>query len=126
MAFPLLADPKTESRLPLLGLDIYVPRDERFGHLKMSDFLGYSLKSLALSFIPTIHAILDESPNEFDSFEDVMRLYEGGLPIPKIPLLDFIHENDPFKFIKAIFSPSDGQQLLKFPLPEILKGVYPC
>lgn len=109
--------------MPLLGLDIYVPRDERFGHLKMSDFLGYSLKSLAIAFIPGLHGIFDESPNEFDSFEDIMRLYEGGLPISKIPFLRLIHEKDPFTFIKAIFSTSDDQQFLKFPLPEILKGL---
>ncbi|KAI8561386.1 hypothetical protein RHMOL_Rhmol04G0335000 [Rhododendron molle] len=42
---PTKADPKTESRLPLLSLDIYVPRDERFSHVKMSDFLAYALKS---------------------------------------------------------------------------------
>ncbi|KAF5952225.1 hypothetical protein HYC85_010169 [Camellia sinensis] len=43
---PTKTDPESESRLALLmSLNIYVPRDERFGHLKMSDFLAYALKS---------------------------------------------------------------------------------
>ncbi|XP_020244037.1 probable linoleate 9S-lipoxygenase 5 [Asparagus officinalis] len=118
---PTRTDPKTESRLSLLGLDIYVPRDERFGHLKMADFLGYSLKSLALSFVPKLRSKFDHTPAEFDTFDDVMRLFEGGLPIPQVPLLEFLHENDPFTFIKAIFSTTDGQQFMKFPLPDIVK-----
>lgn len=53
------SDPNTESRLLLTGLDIFVPRDERFGHLKMSDFLGYSLKTLSNAFIPVLKSIFD-------------------------------------------------------------------
>lgn len=50
---PAKTDPKVESRLPLVtSLDIYVPRDERFGHLKMSDFLGFGLKSVAQVLYP--------------------------------------------------------------------------
>lgn len=119
---PSKKDPKTESRLnDIVALDIYVPRDERFGHLKMSDFLGYSLKSLALSTIPKLRAKFDDTANEFDSMEDVMKLFEGGLPLPNTPFLDFIHENDPFALIKAFFSKKDGEQFLKFPLPDILR-----
>jgi len=42
-----LPDAKIESRLNLaMSLDIYVPRDERADHLKLSDFLANALKSI--------------------------------------------------------------------------------
>ncbi|CAL9764220.1 unnamed protein product, partial [Musa acuminata subsp. burmannicoides] len=69
---PTKTDPKTESRLPLLNLNIYVPRDERFGHLKMGDFLTYAIKAISTGLLPTLQAIFDITPNEFDSFEEVL------------------------------------------------------
>ncbi|KAG5577432.1 hypothetical protein H5410_057566 [Solanum commersonii] len=66
-------DPKSESRIPLLmSLDIYVPRDERFGHIKLSNFLTYALKSIVQFLIPEFQALFDSTPDEFDSFEDIV------------------------------------------------------
>ncbi|KAL8465038.1 hypothetical protein ACS0TY_034497 [Phlomoides rotata] len=48
---PTKTDPNTESRIPLLmSLNIYVPRDERFGHLKMSVSSAMALNPLPSSF----------------------------------------------------------------------------
>ncbi|MCI53870.1 putative linoleate 9S-lipoxygenase 5-like, partial [Trifolium medium] len=55
-----------------MSLKIYVPRDERFGHLKMSDFLAYALKSIVQVLKPELESLFDSTPNEFDSFEDVL------------------------------------------------------
>ncbi|KVF88366.1 Lipase/lipooxygenase, PLAT/LH2 [Cynara cardunculus var. scolymus] len=97
------SDPKTESRLPLLmGLDIYVPRDERFGHLKLSDFLAYGLKSIVQFLVPEFEALCDSTRDEFDSFEDVMKLYEGGFKLPEGPLLDHIRQNIPLEMLKIL------------------------
>ncbi|RWW56801.1 hypothetical protein BHE74_00036453 [Ensete ventricosum] len=118
---PTKTDPNYESRLSLLSLDIYVPRDERFGHLKMSDFLAYALKSLTQSLLPTLTAIFDTTPMEFDSFKDVLQLYEGGLPIPQSPELDEIRSHLPFEMLKELVR-TDGEQVLKLPLPQVIKG----
>ncbi|GMY21572.1 probable linoleate 9S-lipoxygenase 5 isoform X1 [Fagus crenata] len=84
-------DPNAESRLnPLLSLNIYVPRDERFGPLKLSDFLGYALKSIGQFLKPELESRFDCTPNEFDSFQDVIKLYEGLL---KYPTPQVIEEN---------------------------------
>lgn len=118
---PTKTDPNTESRLPLLmGLDIYVPRDEKFGHLKLSDFLGYALKSLSQDFAAGIESIFDKTPNEFDSFQDAMDLYEGGIKLPEGDLIKKIKDNIPFEFLKA-FLQIDGAPLLKFPMPDVIK-----
>ncbi|KAM7502447.1 hypothetical protein LguiB_001351 [Lonicera macranthoides] len=76
------ATPKTESRLPFIkSLNIYVLRDERFGHLKLSDFLANALKSLVQFLLLEFEAFCAQTPDEFDSFQDVLKLYEGGIKL---------------------------------------------
>lgn len=110
---PTKNDHNTESRLPLLSLDIYVPRDERLSHIKFSDFLAYALKSLGQIIVPEIKAIFDKTPHEFDTFQDVLNLYEGGIKLPAEHKL-------PWEMLKELVR-SDGEQLLKFPLPDVIK-----
>ncbi|WOK93052.1 hypothetical protein Cni_G01745 [Canna indica] len=119
---PTKTDPNSETRLNLLlTLDIYVPRDERFGHLKMADFLTYALKAIVQGLLPVLHAIFDETPNEFDSFEDVLKLYEGGLPVPNIPLLDEIRQRIPFEMLKEVIRIEPNQRLLKLSMPHVIQ-----
>ncbi|XP_024025452.1 probable linoleate 9S-lipoxygenase 5 [Morus notabilis] len=117
---PTKTDPKTESRLGILmSLNIYVPRDERFGHLKLSDFLAFALKSVAQVITPELESVFDKTPSEFDSFQDVMDIYEGGIKLPE-DLLKHIREKIPAELLKEIFR-TDGAQLLKYPLPQVVK-----
>lgn len=118
----IFTDPKTESRLPLvMSLNIYVPRDEQFGHLKLSDFLAYALKSIAQLLLPEFEALCDSTPDEFDTLQDVLKLYEGGIELPEGPLLDRIRENIPLEMLKEIIR-TDGERLARFPLPQVIKG----
>ncbi|KAL8464799.1 hypothetical protein ACS0TY_034339 [Phlomoides rotata] len=118
---PTKTDPNTESRIPLLmSLNIYVPRDERFGHLKMSDFLGYGIKSLAQFLLPEFKDLCDSISNEFDSFEDALKIYEGGFKLPDGPLLKSIYDNVPLELLKEIL-PTDGEGLFKFPTPKVIQ-----
>ncbi|KAE8010207.1 hypothetical protein FH972_006597 [Carpinus fangiana] len=112
--------PNSESRVKLLmSLSIYVPRDDRFGHLKMSDFLAYGVKSIAQFLKPELESIFDSTPNEFDSFQDLQKLYEGGIKLPG-GLLENIRDNVPAELLKQIF-PTDGEGLLKYPMPQVIK-----
>ncbi|KAJ6694317.1 hypothetical protein OIU85_005040 [Salix viminalis] len=114
-------DPNTESRLPLLeSLSIYVPRDERFSHLKMADVLAYGLKTVAQVAKNGLDAFADATPNEFDSFDDVLKLYEGGIKLPCVPLLENIRKNIPLEFLEEIFR-SDGERFFKFPKPQVIQ-----
>ncbi|KAH0766656.1 probable linoleate 9S-lipoxygenase 5 [Solanum tuberosum] len=118
---PTKTDPNSENRIPLLmSLDIYVPRDERFGHLKMSDFLTFSLKFTVQSLFPAFKALFDNTPNEFDSFEDVLELYEGGIKLPQGPLLKALIDSIPLEILKDVFH-SDGEGLFKFPTPQVIQ-----
>ncbi|KAJ6354057.1 hypothetical protein OIU76_002980 [Salix suchowensis] len=106
------SDPNTESRLPLLvSLNIYVPRDERFGHLRMADFLGYALKLVAQVVKPGLEGLFDSTPLEFDSFDDIFKLYEGGIELPQGPL-DIIREKIPLQTLREIFR-TDGENLFR-------------
>ena len=115
-------DPNIEGQMPpLMSLIVYVPRDERFGHLKMSDFLAYALKAVVQFVKPALEAF-DSTPNEFDTFEDVLKLFEGGFVLPGSSLLDDINKNIPFEMLKEILR-SDGEKLFEFPMPQVIKGI---
>ncbi|TKY52225.1 linoleate 9S-lipoxygenase 5 [Spatholobus suberectus] len=118
---PAKSDPNSESRLNLArSLDIYVPRDERFGHLKLADFLAYALKSIVQVLKPELESLFDSTPNEFDSFEDVLKLYEGGIEVPE-GMLKEVRDNIPAEMLKEIFR-TDGQRFLKFPVPQVISA----
>lgn len=116
----LTADPNTESRLFLLSLNIYVPRDEKFNQVKFSDFIAYALKSLGQVLIPEIKAVFDKTINEFDTFEDVLKLYEGGIKLPEGHTLHKIRQCVPCELVKELIR-SDGERFLKFPVPDVIK-----
>ncbi|XP_060173223.1 probable linoleate 9S-lipoxygenase 5 [Lycium barbarum] len=78
---PSKTDPKSESRLPqIASFAIYVPRDERFSPLKMTDVLSNAQKAIAQLFASQLAALGNLTLNEFNNFEDIMKVYEAGAP----------------------------------------------
>ncbi|XVE89675.1 hypothetical protein DITRI_Ditri20bG0015000 [Diplodiscus trichospermus] len=120
---PSRTDPNTESRYflppPLVIGNIYIPRDEQFGHLKKSDFVAFALKSLVHSVIPAIETFVNLTPNEYDSYKEVDNLYFNGLPIPA-DAINKLASNIPFEMISESLR-TDGRQLLKFPIPQVIQ-----
>lgn len=117
----IIADPQSETRLPYVSLDIYVPRDERFSSIKFSDFLAYSFKSIGQVILPEIKSIGDKTFNEFDTFEDVFNLYDGGIKLPSGATLNKIRERIPWEIFRELVR-NDGEGFLKFPVPDVIKG----
>ncbi|MQL00578.1 hypothetical protein EI005_25570, partial [Escherichia coli] len=97
---------------------VYLPRDEAFGHLKSSDFLVYILKSASQNVIPQLQSALRLQFNspEFNSFEDVRGLYDGGIKLPT----DILSDLSPIPLFKELFR-TDGEQALKFPEPKVIQ-----
>ncbi|XP_071725507.1 probable linoleate 9S-lipoxygenase 5 [Rutidosis leptorrhynchoides] len=119
---PSKSDPETESRLSLTeGSDIYVPRDERFGHLKSSDFLAYGLEAILKFILPEFEALTDDTFDEFDSFDDILNLYIGGIKLPEGPLLDNLLQNIPFEIFKELIR-SDGGGIAKYSTPKVIQA----
>ncbi|KAL6497787.1 Linoleate 9S-lipoxygenase 5 [Orobanche hederae] len=117
---PNKKDPNTESRLFLLNLNFYVPRDDRFTQVKFSDFIAYALKSLGQVLVPEIKAVFDKTINDFDTFQDVLDLYEGGIKLPDGHTLRKIREHVPWELVREL-TRSDGERFLKFPMPAVIK-----
>ncbi|WJX21007.1 Linoleate 9S-lipoxygenase 5 [Trifolium repens] len=114
-------DTKTESRLHLLNLNVYVPRDEQFGHVKFSDFLAYSLKSVAQVVLPELRSLCDKTINEFDTFQDVLDIYEGSFKLPSGPLQSTIRDLIPYEIFRELVR-NDGERFLRFPVPDVIKA----
>ncbi|CAI9770974.1 unnamed protein product [Fraxinus pennsylvanica] len=117
---PNKKDPMSERRLPLLSLNIYVPRDERFNQVKFSDFIAYALKSLGQVLLPEIKSITDKTFNEFDSFQDVLDLYDGGVKLPDDHNLTKLRQCVSWELLRELLR-SDGEKFLKFPVPDVIK-----
>ncbi|KAA8536873.1 hypothetical protein F0562_029351 [Nyssa sinensis] len=119
---PAEKDPRYESRLPLLkSTNIYVPRDEKFSHLKMSDVIAYGLRSVFQFLLPEFEAQFDKTPSEFDKLDDILELYEGGIKLPNSHLLESIRREIPSETLRELLR-SDGQGTFKFPTPQVIKG----
>ncbi|KAI7726004.1 hypothetical protein M8C21_020679, partial [Ambrosia artemisiifolia] len=116
---PTKTDPNSEKRLFLLSLNIYVPRDERFNHIKFSDFLGYAAKSLGQVVRPEVKAIFDRTPNEFDSFDDVMKLYKGWFNLPK-QTVKKIRKHTNLELVRELLR-NDGEKPFTLPMPDVIK-----
>ncbi|KAA8536870.1 hypothetical protein F0562_029348 [Nyssa sinensis] len=118
---PAEKDPRYESRLPLLkSTNIYVPRDEKFSHLKMSDVIAYGLRSVFQFLLPEFEAQFDKTPSEFDKLDDILELYEGGIKLPNSDLLESIRREIPSETLRELLR-SDGQGTCKFPTPQVIK-----
>ncbi|KAA0048007.1 linoleate 9S-lipoxygenase 6-like [Cucumis melo var. makuwa] len=113
-------DPNSERRLQsVIGLNIYVPRDENFGHLKMGDFLGYALKALSASIKPGLQTVFDTTPGEFDNYKELYNLYEGGFPIPQ-NLFTLLSDSLTAPLLKEVLR-IDGDRFLRFAVPDVIK-----
>ncbi|BAT98352.1 hypothetical protein LR48_Vigan346s002500 [Vigna angularis] len=111
---PTKKDPNSEKPSD----NFYVPRDENFGHLKSSDFLTYGVKAVSRNFLPLLRSSFDLNftPNEFDSFEDVRNLCEGGVKLHT----DLLCKISPLPVLKEIFR-TDGESVLKFSVPHVIR-----
>jgi linoleate 9S-lipoxygenase len=83
--------------------------------LKQADFLGFGLKGLNQNVIPQFRNAFDFD-KEFDSFEEVRSIFEGGIKLPT----DLISAISPIAVVKELFR-TDGEQFLKFPTPHIIQ-----
>jgi len=82
-----------------------VPRDENFSDQKIAEFLQLSKTALAGNLGPLVLSMyLKTTSNEFNGFEEVLKMYEGGVNLPIS-----ITGNTP---------PS----ALNFPTPDVIKG----
>lgn len=116
----IITDVNYEEGLKSVIKSIYVPRDESIYGKKKSEIFAYQLKSIAQSLQHKLGVFVNRYPKEFGSFKDVLKLYNGGFTLPTHFLStvgSFVKE----PFLKELLR-TDGEQLLKFPLPQLIQG----
>ena len=101
---------------------MYLPRDERFGHLKSDDFLAYNVRAVVQALPPALGDVVDKTPLEFDTFNDVLDIYQGGIQLPNVPFLKYLVGQIPFPLVKELLR-TDGGALLRLPTPSVIKGL---
>ncbi|CAO2836686.1 unnamed protein product [Amaranthus hypochondriacus] len=117
---PTKTDPLTETRLPIFkAKEFYVPRDEKFGDIKLSDFLGDTVKSISQGVVGVMDALFDKTPKEFDTFQDVLDMFDEGNRHPNTPLLRKLNEHG-LEFLNAVVR-TNGALIWKYPMPDIIK-----
>lgn len=87
----------------------------------MSDFFAYAFKLIVHFIKPEIRALFGKNINEFDSLEDMMKLYGEGSNSFHSSLIDCIRENIPLETLKEILR-TDGERHFNFPMPGVIKG----
>ncbi|ESW07507.1 hypothetical protein PHAVU_010G135600 [Phaseolus vulgaris] len=60
----------------------YIPRDEHFSHEKAKEFLEFGKKTFERVQPLLLSLYLKTTTNEFNGFEEVQKMYEGGLNLP--------------------------------------------
>ncbi|XP_037427188.1 linoleate 9S-lipoxygenase 1-like [Triticum dicoccoides] len=71
--------------------------------------------------LPAVRTYVDTTPGEFDSFQDIINLYEGGIKLPNVPALEELRKQFPLQLIKDLL-PVGGDSLLKLPVPYIIQA----
>lgn len=101
-----------------MSFGIYVPRDEKFAPLKMTDFVSIALKVIIQLLVPELESLGNISLNDFNSFEEILKIYGGGINLPDDLLLRSSTE-----MLKE-FIQIAGQEFLKYPMPQVIKGTF--
>lgn len=103
----------------LKSIGIYIPRDERFGQVKMADVFAFGIKSLLHFVKPGIEALIE---GDFENLKEIMEMYECGIKMPKREADEgFLNNIVPSGMIKDLIRP-DGDSLFKFPKPQVIES----
>ncbi|KAH6557211.1 hypothetical protein KP509_1Z127900 [Ceratopteris richardii] len=118
---PTKIDATAESVLAM-NESYYVPRDEVFQEMKRETFKGKNLLGVVHQITPAMTKSLHESHEEFQSFQDIDRLYQEG-----IILRDFEHKDELLKVLnisqithKIEASINYGAGIMQYAKPDIL------
>ncbi|KAJ8465789.1 hypothetical protein OPV22_028341 [Ensete ventricosum] len=114
-------DRATETRKKLINLDFYVPPDDRFSPVKLSEFISNSIRAIVHFVIPEVKSVFEGSIRNFESFGQMRKdLYSShrrsileGVVMEKLKALL------PEEFIKEVVRVVK-ENPLKFPIPEVI------
>ena len=83
-----------------------MPRDENFSQGKRTEFTQIGMKGLGGRVVPLLTSLyLKSTSNEFNGFEEVLKMYEGGVNLPL-----------------SITGNATPPSALNVPTPDVIKG----
>lgn len=102
-------------------MDFYVPPDDRFSPVKLSEFISNSIRAIVHFVIPEVKSVFEGSIRNFESFGQMRKdLYSShrrsileGVVMEKLKALV------PEEFIKEVVRVVK-ENPLKFPIPEVI------
>ncbi|XP_008791769.1 probable linoleate 9S-lipoxygenase 4 [Phoenix dactylifera] len=114
-------DRATETRNKIINLDFYVPPDEHFSPIKLSEFIWNSIQAVVHFVIPELKSFFQRDLLNFESFAQIKKdLYHGehnrvieGFVMQK--LKDFLPQDLYHKVSKVI-----KENPIKFPVPQVI------
>ncbi|KAH9326864.1 hypothetical protein KI387_007042 [Taxus chinensis] len=114
---PTITDRKFESR-PLPIFQFYIPLDEKFPHINLSDYTGNLVKAFAQNLAPTLKTVFGD---KFVSLKHVNEIYSKGLPKVLNNVMELTKGLVPFQIGKALLN-TDDQALINFRRPQIFEA----
>ncbi|CAA7396444.1 unnamed protein product [Spirodela intermedia] len=118
---PSDADPKTESRPGLLGLDVFLPPDERFSPSKMSEFVLNSIQAVVHFLIPELKSLTSRGHGDFESFDQLTEdLYSDQRRRPfDRKVINRLKHFLPGDLVDEVIR-AHKKNAVKFPVPQIM------
>lgn len=121
-----VSDPGTESRPGVLGLDVFVPPDERFSPRKLSEFVLNSIQAVLHFLIPELKSLTSGGHGDFESFDQLMKdLYSDKRRPPlERKLVNGLKQFLPGDLVDEAIR-AHKKNPVKFPVPQIMAGQSP-
>ncbi|ERN20140.1 probable linoleate 9S-lipoxygenase 5 [Amborella trichopoda] len=118
---PSARDPSSESRLELLDvINIYVPRDERFSPLKMSEFIKNSIEAIVHFLIPVAKSFFQKDIQNFTTFREIRELFNDRNRILDNVVAEKLKKLVPQELMAQIVK-TIRENSTKFPVPQIIQ-----
>ncbi|KAH9326873.1 hypothetical protein KI387_007051 [Taxus chinensis] len=115
---PAKTDRKFES-LPLLPTtQFFIPPDEKFPHINLSDYRANLVRAFAKKVVPTLKSIFGD---KFDSLEDVKAIYSKGIPSSINSVMELSRDLIPLQMVKGLLSTQD-QALINYRRPQVFEA----
>lgn len=115
-------DGETEKRSIFIDLDFYVPPDERFSPVKLSEFITHSIQAVLHFVFPEVKSLLGHDIGNFESFKELTKDLYARPHEPSIvegvvmEKLKSLLPKDIYKEVIRVMK----ENPLKFPVPQVI------
>ncbi|WOL04136.1 linoleate 9S-lipoxygenase A [Canna indica] len=113
-------DRVTETRHKIINLDFYVPPDDRFSPLKLSEFISSSIRAVVHFVIPEVKSLFEGSIKNFDSFGQLSKdLYTQRKSFLESVVRERIKDLVPEELYGEVVRVTK-ENPIKFPVPQVI------